>query len=82
MRTTVTLDDDVVRLLESVEAQRKLTRKEVVNEALRDGLIAMTKPRVPQEPYRTPLLVKGPSALENMDNLDAVLRFGEGEDYK
>jgi hypothetical protein len=38
MRTTLTLDSDVRLLLERRVAERNLTFKEAVNEALRDGL--------------------------------------------
>lgn len=51
MRTTLTLDPDVARLLqEEVHRQRK-SLKEVVNETLRRGLSAGV-PQQSREPYR------------------------------
>jgi hypothetical protein len=52
MRTTVTLDDDVVRDLR--EAQRRSGRgfKEELNEALRRGLHAGEKPVRPRRRFR------------------------------
>lgn len=38
MRTTVTLDPDVARLLEEEQARRRASFKEVVNDAIRRGL--------------------------------------------
>jgi hypothetical protein len=38
VRTTLTLDDDVARLLERVRKRRGITLKELVNKALREGL--------------------------------------------
>ncbi|MDO5504374.1 MAG: antitoxin [Actinomycetia bacterium] len=38
MRTTLTLDDDVVRLIEETMHRERLTMKDVVNTALRRGL--------------------------------------------
>jgi hypothetical protein len=82
MRTTLTLDDDVAALLMRIQEQRKATLKEVVNAALRDGLVAMTKPPQPREAFRTGTLVNGPRNLPNIDNISEVLAWAEGEDYK
>lgn len=38
MRTTLTLDDDVMRLIEEEVHRRRTTFKQVVNEAIRRGL--------------------------------------------
>lgn len=49
MRTTLTLDDDVARLLEDAVHREHRPMKQVVNDALRRALM----PQVPrQEPYR------------------------------
>ena len=82
MRTTLTLDDDVAALLMRMQEQRKATMKEVVNAALREGLVAMTRPPHPREPFRTGTLVNGPRNLPNIDNISEVLAWAEGEDYK
>jgi hypothetical protein len=49
MRTTITLDPDVEKLLRDVIRERDLTFKEAVNEAIRAGL--KTKP-VAKQRYR------------------------------
>lgn len=46
MRTTVTFDDDVARLISDAQHRERKTFKEVVNEAVRRGLTAAT----PQAP--------------------------------
>lgn len=38
MRTTITIDDDVARLIEDAQHRERKTFKQVVNEALRRGL--------------------------------------------
>jgi hypothetical protein len=43
MRTTVTLDPDVVRLLEEEKARQRKSFKEVVNDAIRRGLARQVK---------------------------------------
>jgi hypothetical protein len=82
MRTTLTLDDDVAVLLTQIQEQRKATLKEVVNAALRNGLIEMTKPPRPRVPFRTGTLVNGPRALPNIDNIAEVLSWAEGDDHR
>ena len=83
MRTTLTLDDDVAVLLERAMKARNATLKVVVNLALREGLVKMTKPAAaPKTPFRTKTLPTGPPALSNLDNIGEVLAWLEGEDYK
>jgi hypothetical protein len=82
MRTTLTLDDDVAVLLTRIQEERKVTMKEVVNTALRSGLVAMTKPPEPRPRVQTKTFNTGKCALENMDCISDVLAFIEGEDYK
>ncbi len=50
MRTTLTLDPDVARLLEEEAHRQRKSFKEVVNDAIRRGLAP--KPRGRQPPYR------------------------------
>jgi hypothetical protein len=82
MRTTLTLDDDVAALLVQIQNERKAPLKEVVNTALRTGLVAMTKPPQAREPFETRTLGNGPRNLPNIDNIAEVLAWAEGEDYK
>jgi hypothetical protein len=82
MRTTLTLDDDVAALLTRIQEQRKATLKEVVNMALRNGLVAMTKPSPDRKPFRTGTLVNGPRSLPNIDNVAEVLSWAEGDNHK
>ncbi len=49
MRTTVTFDDDVARLIKDAQHRERKTFKQVVNEAVRRGLTAAA-PEV--SPYR------------------------------
>lgn len=49
MRTTLTLDDDVARLLDDAVHRERRPMKQVVNDALRR---ALTPPASRHEPYR------------------------------
>ncbi|MEU1984959.1 CopG family transcriptional regulator [Nocardia sp. NPDC019395] len=49
MRTTLTIDDDVTELIEAASRRQHVSRKQIINDALRRAL----KPQVtPGEPYR------------------------------
>lgn len=47
MRTTITIDDDVARLIEDAQHRERKTFKQVVNEALRRGLTTPTPDAAP-----------------------------------
>jgi hypothetical protein len=49
MRTTLTLDDDVARLVADEAHRRRISRKDVVNEAIR---AALGPKQACREPYR------------------------------
>ncbi len=82
MRTTLTLDDDVTAILRRIETERKLTRKEVVNAALRRGLLEMEQPPAPREPFRTKTFKTGDCALPNLDCVSEVLDWLDSQDQK
>jgi hypothetical protein len=73
MRTTVTLDADTEQLLRRRMRERRISFKQALNEAIRDGL---TRPGGP-EPFRTRTASLGVSTV----NLDRALQLaGELED--
>ena len=82
MRTTLTLDSDVAATLKRVQAERGLTLKEAVNEALRRGLQVMEEPEAARAPYRTPSDDLGKCLIGNVDDVAEALAFGEGEGFR
>jgi hypothetical protein len=76
MRTTLTLDDDVVALLEQVRAQRKMSLKELVNDALRAGLADLCRPRR-TPPFRTEVVSLGRCRFDDVDDVAGVLAMAE-----
>lgn len=52
MRTTLTIDDDLVQALKDVAHQRGISFKGVVNDTLRRGLSAGEEPCAAAEPFR------------------------------
>jgi hypothetical protein len=82
MRTTLTLDDDVAALVERIREARRATLKDVVNEALRQGLRQMSTPAQPREPYRTPSVSLGPCLIGSLDDVSEALALAEGEAFR
>jgi hypothetical protein len=73
MRTTLSLDDDVAALLEQARQDSKLTFKQVVNEALRDGLTRRNLPAEKRPPFKTRPVDLGNCLYPNLDSVWDVL---------
>ena len=81
MRTTLTLDEDVVQKAKAAVAKSHRPFKQVVNQALRFGLDRMEAP--PKgKPYRTKPHRMGLRKGLNYDNIQELLAQVEGEDYR
>jgi predicted transcriptional regulator len=81
MRTTLSLDDDVAVLLEQMRKARDTSFKQIVNDALREGLARLSSPSE-TEAFRTQPIDLGNCYFPNLDNvwevLDEVERSGTG----
>lgn len=83
MRTTLTIDDDNAAILDRLRKERDESFKELVNEALRKGLVEMSRPsKKPREPFRTPTADLGKCLLPNVDNIGEVLEMLDGPMHK
>jgi hypothetical protein len=82
MRTTLTLDDDVAALLKRAMSRRNRSLKDIVNEALRDGLARQVSARARATQFETRGKGLGRCLTPNLDNIAQVLALAEGEDYK
>lgn len=83
MRTTLTLDPDIVAMIESVEKRSNASRKDVVNQALRRGLLAMLQPQQSSRtPFRTQAKSLGRCSLPDVDDVASVLAAIEGENFR
>lgn len=72
MRTTLSLDDDVAKLLEQTRKARDTSLKQVVNDALREGLARLSSP-VETHAFRTQSVDLGSCYFPNLDNVWEVL---------
>jgi hypothetical protein len=81
MRTTLSLDDDVAALLEQLRNARNATFKQIVNDALREGLARLNSPAESRS-FRTLPVYLGNCRFPNLDNvwevLDEAERSGTG----
>ena len=81
MRTTLSIDDDVLEKARATAAKRHLPFRTVINEALRAGLKTLGAP--PQAaPYRTHAHDLGLKAGRNLDNIQELLSQIEGENAR
>jgi hypothetical protein len=82
MRTTLTLDDDVAALLTRVQQARKASLKQIVNEALRQGLNEMAAPARSRPRFETRSFDAGACLVGSLDDIAEVLAIAEGEDFR
>jgi hypothetical protein len=81
MRTTLSLDDDVAAALERLRSERDASYKELVNEALRQGLRQMGR-KERRSRYRTRAAHLGPSLIGSLDDVAEALAIAEGEAFR
>lgn len=78
MRTTLTIDDDVLDKARAVAQRMHTPFRRVVNEALRAGLETVQGSRA-SRPYHTHPHAMGLKAGRNLDNIQELLAQLEGE---
>ncbi len=81
MRTTLTLDDDVAALLTRLQRSKRRPFKELVNEALRQGLKQITGKPKARKPYQTAAVDLGRCRFGSLDDIAEVLAVAEGESF-
>jgi len=81
MRTTLTIDDDVIDTARSVAEKLHTPFRRVVNEALRAGLQTVKEP-AKSRPYHTRPRNLGLRAGRSLDNIQELLAQIEGEDHR
>ena len=81
MRTTLTIDDDVLDRARAVAGRLRTPFRQVVNEALRAGLQAVEAP-ARARPYRTHPHKLGLKAGRSLDNIQELLAQVEGDDHR
>lgn len=82
MRTTLTIDDDVMAALERLRKTRNASLKELINEAIRRGIRDMTARPKRSEPFQTRAVALGKVRVGSIDNIQETLAIAEGETFK
>ncbi len=81
MRTTLSIDDDVMERARALAAKLRTPFKTVVNEALRAGLDHVEQPAKYRH-YKTKPHAMGLRSGRNIDNIQELLAQIEGEDSR
>jgi len=81
MRTTISIDDDVMERARAIAAKLETPFKAVVNEALRAGLDQVEQPGK-SKPYKTKPHKMGLKFGCNLDNIQELLAQVEGDDAR
>lgn len=82
MRTTLTLDDDVAAQIERLRKSRNQGLKDLVNEALREGLKRLSAPPPKRARFRTRSVDLGRCLLGSIDDVAEALAVAEGERFR
>lgn len=81
MRTTLSIDDDVIEKARAIAAELRKPFRVIVNEALRAGLDEVGRP-AQQRKYKTEPHAMGLRTSRNLDNIQELLAQVEGEDFR
>jgi hypothetical protein len=82
MRKTLTLDDDVAAELDELRRSRSGNFKELVNQALREGLNQLRSQSREGKPFRTESVDLGRLKIGSIDNVAEALAVAESEAYR
>ncbi len=82
MRTTLTLEDDVAAALDRLRRTRRASLKDLVNEALREGLRQMRTPARLSVPFQTRSAALGALLIGSIDSVSEALAIAEGEAFR
>lgn len=82
MRTTLTLDDDVAAKLEQLRKSRRVSLRDLVNEALRRGLGDLAGRQKTRRSFQTRSVSLGRCLIGNVDNVSEALAVAEGESFR
>jgi predicted transcriptional regulator len=82
VRTTLTLDDDVAAHLDRLRKLAGRPYRELVNDALRAGLVALEKPATRQAGPYTEAVDLGRPRLPDLDDVSEALAILEGDGHR
>jgi hypothetical protein len=81
MRTTISIDNDVLDRARAISAKLRIPFKTVINEALRAGLDQVERP-TERRRFKTKPRKLGLKSGRNLDNIQELLSLIEGEESR
>jgi hypothetical protein len=81
IRTTITLDDDVLDRVKAESRSRGSSFRETLNDLLRLALLARSAPPE-RKRFRIKATHMGYRPGLNYDHIESLLEYGEGEDHR
>ena len=81
IRTTVTLDEDVLERVKQESRTRGASFRDTLNDLVREALLKREKPERPRFKIE-PFSLGPPRPGVNYDCIGELLEYAEGEDYK
>ena len=82
MRTTVTIDDDIFKQIESIAEREGRTRRDVLNNTLRRGIQAARQSTAAKPGFETGSKDLGRCLILSIDNVPEALAVAESEDFR
>ena len=82
MRTTITIDDDILKEIESIAEREARTRRDVINNTLRRGLSVAKERDFDGGPFTTESRDLGRCLIPSTDNVAEVLAVAEGDNFR
>ena len=82
MRTTLTLADDVAAMIEKRRREEDRSLKDIVNDALRRGLLDQETQIASAKPFVQRTFSVGSCRLANLDDIAEILAIAEGDRFK
>jgi hypothetical protein len=81
MRTTLTIADDVAAMIEKRRRESDCSLREIINDALRRGLMSDEKVASPRQFVQSTFSV-GSCRLANLDDIAEILAIAEGDSFR
>ncbi len=82
MRTTITIDDDIFKQIESIAEREGRTRRDVLNDTLRRGIQTARRNTTGRRRFETGSRDLGRCLILSIDNVTEALAVAEGEDFR
>lgn len=81
MRTTIAIDDDILKQIEDIAAREGRTRRDVLNDTLRRGIQSINRVDRPER-FESTSKDLGRCLIPSIDDISEALAMAEGENFE